>query len=90
MFPFKEQTLDSKTKIRTFKSDVSNKELIWHRDAHNRRVKVLQSGGWFFQKDDHLPIELRPGDLIVIPGETWHRIIRKNNSEDLVVEITEE
>lgn len=90
MFPFKEKVISDKRKIRTFKQDVSNEELVWHRDARDRHVKILQSSGWFFQMDDQLPFALKPGDQVVIPKATWHRIIRKNCSEDLVVEITEE
>lgn len=89
-FPFKEIVKDERTKTRTFKSDVSNDELVWHRDRKDRQVKIIQSQGWFFQSEDELPVSLKPGDVVVIPKETWHRVIRRNNSGDLVVEINED
>lgn len=89
-FPFKEIVKDERTKTRTFKSDVSNDELVWHRDRKDRQVKIIQSQGWFFQREDELPVSLKPGDVVVIPKETWHRVIRRNNSGDLVVEINED
>lgn len=90
MLPFFEESCsDAKTKIRTFKQDVISEDLTWHRDRFDRKVQVLQSRGWFFQRDDQLPIELKSGDVFNIPARTWHRIIKKNNCGDLVVKITE-
>lgn len=89
MFPFSE-VRDGNKRIRKFSCDVDSTELGWHRDAENRRVKVLEAGGWFFQMDNELPIELSPDTEYLIPKETWHRLIKKSTSVDLVVEIYEE
>ena len=72
--------------IRTFKKDVQDDELVWHRDREDREVRVVKGSGWQFQREDHLPILLREGDVIQIKKEEWHRIIKGRT--DLIVEIT--
>lgn len=71
--------------IRTFKKNVQDDELVWHRDKEDREVRVVKGSGWQFQWEDHLPILLREGDIIQIKKEEWHRIIK--GSTDLIVEI---
>lgn len=88
MFPFHETNCDN-TRIRTFEKDVSVEELVWHRDAKDRIVKIIDGTGWYFQFDHELPFELRNGDVLEIPKEKWHRVIRKNNCEKLTIEILE-
>jgi len=87
-FPFQEE-FDGKKKTRKFSSNVNSEELVWHRDAVDRTVKVVSAGGWFFQMDDELPVELKDGDTLFIPKAKWHRVIKKSTSVDLVVEIYE-
>ena len=71
--------------VRTFKKDVQDDELVWHRDKENREVKVIKGMGWFFQREDCLPILMTKGDVIQIKKEEWHRIIKGRT--DLIVEI---
>ncbi len=71
--------------IRTFKKDVQDNELIWHRDKEDRVVRVVKGNGWQFQRADCLPILLNEGDIIQIKKEEWHRIIKGRT--DLIVEI---
>lgn len=73
--------------LRKFNSNVSTDELVWHRDKRDRIVEVLQGGGWKFQKDDKLPIELNDGAILQIPKETYHRVIR--GAGDLIIRIWE-
>lgn len=87
-FPFSEQVKDN-IKIRKFAADVDSAELVWHRDACDRTVKVIQSMGWYLQMDDELPVELVQGETYTIEKEKWHRVIRKNAASELVLEITE-
>jgi hypothetical protein len=76
MFPFKEKSISENLVLREFtKSDVTD-EQMWHRDAENRTVIVLESGGWSFQKDNDLPTQLTNHQEIFIPKETWHRVIQ--------------
>jgi len=74
--------------IRTFKDNVNENELVWHKDKKNRTVEVIHSNGWFFQLDNEYPVELKNGDYFFVPNNTYHRIIKGNG--DLIVSIIEE
>ena len=76
MFPFEEKVINENTVLREFKNTSVTDEQMWHRDAENRTVIILESGGWSFQIDDTLPVTLSEGDEIFIPKETWHRVIQ--------------
>ena len=39
-------------------------ELVWHQDAEDREVEVLEGKGWELQMDNKLPFELVSGDHI--------------------------
>lgn len=84
-FPFSEVDAGG-ARVRTFSKDIDPEELVWHRDEDDRVIRVLESAGWYFQRDGELPIELRPGDVIHVPQRSWHRVIRRGESR-LVVEI---
>ena len=84
MNPYKEIQQGEIT-IRTFKKEVHEDELVWHRDKEDREVRVVKGNGWQFQREDHLPVLLEEGDVIKIKKEEWHRILK--GSTDLVVEI---
>ena len=71
--------------IRTFKKDVQDDELVWHRDREDREIRVVKGIGWQFQREDSLPIIIKEGDIIQIKKEEWHRIIKGRT--DLIVEI---
>lgn len=72
---------------RVFKENVGSDELVWHRDKNDRKVEIIESNGWFFQFEDQLPIEMKKGDVLNIPKESYHRIIKGTN--DLIVKIYE-
>lgn len=84
-FPFSEERTATEA-IRRFCGDVDGEELVWHRDREDREVTVLEGAGWYFQMDDKLPVQMRPGDVYNIPRETWHRVIRRGTS-DLTVRV---
>jgi quercetin dioxygenase-like cupin family protein len=50
-------------------------------------VEILESDGWYFQFEDQLPTEMKKGDVLNIPKESYHRIIKGSN--DLIVKIYE-
>lgn len=79
VFPFTEVRQEN-TAIRRFSADTDAEDLVWHRDREDRRVTVVTGEGWYFQMDDQLPVQMRPGDVFDIPKETWHRIIRRGTS----------
>lgn len=73
--------------IRKFPSDTNEIDLVWHRDKKNRIVKVIESNKWLFQLDNELPLEMKSGDEIFIPKETFHRTIK--GTGDLLIKIKE-
>lgn len=89
MLPFQEEIISDKIRIRKFEKNVDFDELTWHRDAKDRVVRVIESFGWYFQFDNELPVVLRPNDVLQIPAGKWHRVIRKDKCEKLIVEIIE-
>lgn len=85
-FPFSE-IKDNDVILRTFSPDVDSDELVWHKDLKDRKVTIVEDGGWEFQEEDKLPIKMYPNQTIWIPKLSWHRVI-KGHSE-LKVEIIE-
>lgn len=86
MKPYQDK-LTGNVKIREFNLDISNNELVWHRDERDRYVTILEGKGWFFQKDNELPLELKENDIIFIPKLTYHRVIK--GSTPLKIKIQE-
>ena len=74
--------------VREFSGDVSEDELIWHRDKRTREVTVLEGTGWKLQMDNELPEELIKGKLYTIPKMEYHRLIK--GTDKLVLNIWEE
>jgi hypothetical protein len=85
-YPFEQIELNNK-KIRTFSPEVEDEELKWHQDLNDRKVTILESGGWSFQMEDELPTKLQNAKQIFIPKLVWHRVIKGDSK--LVVEIEE-
>ena len=82
-----QQIIENGKILRIFKPDVENEELKWHQDLKDRKVTILESGGWSFQMDDALPSKLQNAEQIFIPKFVWHRVLKGNS--DLIVEIEE-
>ena len=72
---------------RTFSHDVSENELVWHRDHEDRVVLPLNENDWMVQFDNELPTKLMVGEEYFIPKNVYHRVIK--GSGDLMVEIIE-
>ena len=70
--PFIEEYLGGDVYIRVF--DENESEFEWHRDAEDRIVELIDTTDWLFQFDDALPFMI--DDIIFIPKETYHRIIK--------------
>lgn len=81
------QIINNGKLLRTFAPDVDSEELKWHQDLKDRKVTIIESGGWSFQTDDSLPNKLRDAEQILIPKFVWHRVIKGEGK--LVVEIEE-
>ena len=72
---------------RTFSHDVSESELVWHRDREDRIVLPLNENDWMVQFDNELPTKLMVGEEYFISKNVYHRVIKGNG--DLMVEIIE-
>ena len=87
MKPYQEVINIDNSRLREFKIDTDNSELVWHKDKKDRYVTILEGEGWQFQIDNELPLTLKTGDIIFIPKETYHRIIK--GSSNLLINIKE-
>jgi quercetin dioxygenase-like cupin family protein len=87
MKPYQEVINKDNSRLREFKIDTDNHELVWHKDEKDRHITILEGEGWQFQKDNELPLILKKGDIIFIPKETYHRIIK--GSSNLLINIKE-
>lgn len=85
-YPFEQIEKEGKL-IRTFNPDVEDDELKWHQDLKDRKVTILESGGWLFQMENELPNKLEDAKQIFIPKLAWHRVLKGQGK--LVVEIEE-
>ena len=85
-FPFVQEVIDNKIR-RTFNPDVDSEELKWHQDLKDRKVTIIEDGGWSFQMEDSLPNKLSIADQLFMPKFVWHRVLKGEGN--LVVEIEE-
>ena len=68
--PYQDQKKDGYI-IREFKSSISERRLMWHRDKCDRIIEPIHTTDWKFQYDNQVPIPL---SKLFIPKETYHRI----------------
>lgn len=73
--PFREKQVEINSFIRWFSPDTDPMEFVWHRDREDRIIDVIEPGGWKFQYEDDLPIELEKKDRLIIPAGLYHRVI---------------
>lgn len=85
--PYFETHLDN-TVYRRFEGTVDESDLVWHRDANDRQIKVLEGKGWKLQLDNELPEELVPGNSYFIQAEEYHRLVKGQGQ--LILEVIEE
>lgn len=67
--------------VRIFNKELSSNELKWHRDKRTRFIRVISSRGWFLQKDNDVPIELKANKVYKVKAGEYHRLMSKNKSE---------
>ncbi len=83
-FPFEER-LEEGMHIRTFKEDVDNDELVWHRDREDRIVFPLHETDWKIQFDNNVPQSIEPQNPILIESGRYHRIIKGHKDLNLKI-----
>lgn len=69
---------------RTFKQDIDELELVWHRDRKDREVTVVGETDWMFQLEDEIPQQLK--NTIFIPKETYHRVIKGTGELNILIQ----
>ena len=79
------QTTD-KHIIREFNENIDPIELKWYQDLKSRKVTILEGDGWYFQKENSLPLALKQNDVIFIEAHTYHRIIKGNSTLKIKIE----
>tara|TARA_R110000822_G_scaffold298184_1_gene420888 strand:+ start:272 stop:523 length:252 start_codon:yes stop_codon:yes gene_type:complete len=72
-----------KGEIRTFTQDISEEELVWHRDREDRIIDPLSLTDWKFQFDNETPVRITR--LLFIPKNTYHRLIK--GTGDLTIKV---
>jgi hypothetical protein len=81
--PFNENKYNN-ISIRTFSEDVTNEDLMWHRDEEDRLITPLHETNWLIQLDNELPQQFdKP---IFIEKEKYHRLIKGDGNLKLKVE----
>ena len=81
------QKIDNGKIYRTFSPEVDDYEMKWHQDLKDRKVTILEAGGWSFQMDNSMPNKLLNGQQLWIPKLVWHRAIK--GTGELKIEIEE-
>ena len=77
--PYEHFQIDTHKFLRTFSADnVSDEDLIWHRDKNERLIYVIHvDAGWSFQRDNQLPQEMVSNKTVIrIKAGEYHRIIK--------------
>jgi hypothetical protein len=89
LLPFKERYLEGEgVYVREFSADLDPQDMKWHWDGEDREFIVVQSDGWMFQRDNHLPIEMLPGDRIAVKEGEYHRGIKTDRvSTSLIIKV---
>lgn len=76
MKPYTNTQIDNNTFIREICLDVSEDDLVWHRDAKDRTIYLLEGENWYIQFDNFMPELLIKNEEIYVPKNTFHRVIK--------------
>ena len=71
--------------IREFSNQVNSMELVWHRDAKDRVIEILEGEGWKFQLDNELPVELKKGDKVITKSGMHGKIVELSDKDSSCV-----
>lgn len=64
--------------IRTFKENINELDLVWHRDKQDRIVEAISADEWYLQYDNMLPIKIQKNIKYKIEKNIYHRLIKKS------------
>jgi hypothetical protein len=82
--PFQEVIYENISE-RTFNQDVSEKELVWHRDLEDRTVVVVEDTDWKIQYENQLPMEFNKSIQYFIPKEMYHRVVKGSGDLKVII-----
>ena len=82
MNPYTETLPADNISLRTFDQNVSEDELVWHRDREDRIVTALHPTDWQVQLENELPLPLTE---IFIPKGLYHRVVK--GTGDLSIQV---
>ena len=68
--------------IREFNHDVTQDDLVWHRDREDRTIEPLHETDWKFQYDNNNPESLK---RLFIRKGVYHRLIKGTGNLKLKV-----
>lgn len=83
--PYQDTELSSNVRERTFEENVTDVELLWHRDREDRTIEVIEGNNWKLQLDDQLPVLLEKNQKYFVPAGMYHRAIKGDGK--LVIKI---
>tara|TARA_R110000796_G_scaffold192286_3_gene308986 strand:+ start:795 stop:1073 length:279 start_codon:yes stop_codon:yes gene_type:complete len=85
-FPFEEEIVGPRLSVRTFDPHYDSEEFVWHRDRQDRIITVIDPGGWKFQFENDLPMDLEENFTFKITKGTYHRVIPGDDYLEILVE----
>jgi hypothetical protein len=75
--PYNDQSQDDFV-IREFKENLTQGDLIWHRDREDRLISPINKTDWLIQIDDQLPKIIKENTFI--PKGVFHRLLKGTGS----------
>ena len=85
--PYEDVILNSNVKERTFEENVTDVELLWHRDREDRTIEVIEGNNWKLQLDDELPVILEKNQKYFIPVGVYHRAIKGDGKLRIKIQV---
>ena len=73
--------------IRTIENN--DEHFVWHRDAENRRITLIDGNNWYLQMEHTLPKLLKKNEEVFIEKEKWHRVLCPDSNQDnsLIIQV---
>ena len=85
--PYEDVILSSNLKERTFEENITDVELLWHRDREDRTIEVIEGNNWKLQLDDELPVILEKNQKYFIPAGVYHRAIKGDGKLRIKIQV---
>jgi hypothetical protein len=85
--PYEDVILNLNVKERTFEENVTDVELLWHRDREDRTIEVIEGNNWKLQLDDELPVILEKNQKYFIPKGVYHRAIKGDGKLRIKIQV---